>query len=215
MSVFKIKVCGITNPKDALAVQQFGADAIGLNFYSKSLRSVTMQKAEAVVEAIADDMIRVGVFVNMATEKINSISSQFRLNYIQLHGNESPDQVTELSAPVIRAVRVMNNDLTSAQQEIAEWNVDGVVTYLLDAGSETEFGGTGKQLPWTALSNLKIDKGFVLAGGLNCDNVSQAIENAQPLAVDVASGIEKFPGVKDHEQMERFINAAKACFTGL
>jgi len=198
-----------------LAAQEFGADAIGLNFYSKSLRSLTDAKAERVAEVLNDEIKRVGVFVNMATDKINKIASQMKLDFIQLHGNESRDQAAELSVPVIRAIRIINNDLKSAEKEIAEWDVSNVATFLLDAGSNTEFGGTGQQLPWGSLDELRSEKQFVLAGGLDCDNVAQAIEIARPMGVDVASGIEKFPGVKDHQQMKQFINESKRALKGL
>lgn len=215
VAVFKIKICGITNPKDALAAQESGADAVGLNFYSKSLRSLTDAKAERVIEVLNDEITRVGVFVNMATEKINRIASQTKLDYIQLHGNESSAQAAEMSVPVIRAIRIINNDLESAKKEIAEWDVSNVATFLLDAGSNAQFGGTGTQLPWDSLETLRTEKGFVLAGGLNCDNVAQAVKSARPAGVDVASGIEKFPGAKDHEQMKLFINESKAALNGL
>ena len=203
---FQIKICGITNPTDALKACEFGADAIGLNFYAKSLRSVTTAAAKELVDQLPSDLTKVGVFVNEAANTVNEICTECRLDYAQLHGDESPDLIQDLSFKAIRAIRVSNYE--TAKNEINDWITKGITAVLLDAAAGRQYGGTGKQLDWEPISDLQLDVPLILAGGLNCDNVSRAISVAKPNAVDVASGIEKFPGSKDHGQMQAFISSA-------
>ncbi len=214
---FQIKICGITNAKDAQAAQAAGADSIGLNFYSRSLRSVKLEKAAAIVDAI-DDIVKVGVFVNEDVDRTNELATQLGLDLIQLHGDETPEMITKLKSPVMRAIRVMDGDFDAAKKEVEIWQKAGGVAVLLDTGSRKQFGGTGTQLDWDHMSKQQFgvpglpELPLVLAGGLNCDNVAQAIRQVRPSAVDVASGIEKFPGVKDHDLMRQYIESARTAF---
>ena len=127
-----------------------------------------------------------------------------------MHGDESPTVLDQITTNTIRAIRVSSFEV--AQKEIDIWIEHGVTAILLYAASGIQFGGTGKQIDWEKVADLESNIPLILAGGLNCDNVSQAISTAKPTAVDVASGIEKFPGCKDVEQMRAFIEAAKAEF---
>ncbi len=207
---FSIKICGVTNASDAAAAIELGADAIGLNFYAKSLRSITPVKA-SVIRTTAPRAIYVGVFVNASVNEINEIASQVQLDYVQLHGDESPEICDQIESKVIRVVRVSNNDFISAQTELELWSGTPVAAILLDAASGQQYGGTGKRLDWSKVNSLNVDVPMILAGGLDCDNVTQAIQVARPHGVDVASGVEKFPGSKDTVLMQKFIqNACKA-----
>ena len=207
---FRIKICGITNANDALKAFEFGADAIGLNFYPKSLRSVTIAKAKELVTQIPGAMVKVGVFVNQTADSINEICAECGLNYVQLHGDESPDLLNKLDTKSIRATRISNYE--SITSEINPWVDSGVSAILLDSHSGRQYGGTGKPLDWNQIAEIKLEVPLILAGGLNCDNVSQAISIVRPDAVDIASGIEKFPGSKDHDQMRAFIFSANGGF---
>lgn len=229
MNLFQIKACGITRASDALAAAELGADAIGLNFYQPSVRSVDHAQALAVAGSLRAKFSPVetkivGVFVNHSIDEIAELVSSVGLDVIQLHGDERPGFVTDFRAdkpelvqtPVIRAVRV-SRDLASINseslvEEAAGWNAVGVQMILLDAAVPGEFGGTGHQLDWQALATIDLDVPIVLAGGLNAENVRDAIRIARPAAVDVASGIESEPGMKDHELLRRFVRNAHVGF---
>ena len=213
MKPFQIKICGITNVKDATAVIENGADAIGLNFYPKSLRSVDANKALEIVDSVEGRLVVVGVFVNETAERINEVSEQLSLDWIQLHGDESPSIIGDLNRSVLRAIRIVNNDFDRALNEARNWAEAGAERILLDAASTGEYGGTGRRLDWELVERSEFPSGIVLAGGLNRDNVVQAIKIARPDAVDVASGIEKFPGVKDKGQLANFISEARHAFS--
>ena len=220
VSLFHVKICGITNPADARHACDAGADAIGLNFYTKSLRSVTVEQASQVLDACGS-IAKVGVFVNQSPDEIIPLVKQLELTHIQLHGDEQPDCLDALcSYPVIRAVRIppAENSLEvvdRTQREIDRWASAGVRSILLDAAADGHYGGTGHRLSWDLVPKLKCPVHLVLAGGLNRDNVSQAIRIAKPNAVDVASGVESFPGKKDLEQMSQFIDSAREQFKRL
>lgn len=205
---FKIKICGITLPSDAKFASECGADAIGLNFYPKSMRSVDLDKAKHIASA-NPGLIKVGVFVNENASKINEIVGTVGLDLVQLHGDEEAGIIAEIEADVVRAVRIIEGDFQNASSEAKTWTEAGAEAILLDAGSGSSFGGTGLRLDWKKVSQLSFAKPLILAGGLNCDNVSQAISMAKPHGVDVASGIEKFPGAKDSELLNRFVINAK------
>ena len=225
--MFKIKICGITSPTDIVRAVEFGADAIGLNFYTKSLRNVTDEEATKILAAIRENsessggqVSTVGVFVNSTPKEIRQRTELLQLSYVQLHGDEPVEMVSELDGiPVIRAIRLQPGlnaaeTIDAANAEIERWNNAGVSSVLLDAAAPGEFGGTGKKLDWGMVSQLTSPVPIILAGGLNAENVSQAIATASPAAVDVASGIETFPGKKDETQMRQFIENAAAAFAG-
>ncbi len=212
MLPWKIKICGITNPADAQAASEYGADALGLNFYSRSLRSVSPEKAASIIQATADQVSRIGVFVNETNEAINAIAARLSLNAVQLHGDESPDAMPVIHGEVIRAVRVFPGQFAPAEEEIRTWIDAGAIAILLDAAGGGGYGGSGKQLDWDQVAPLQIPIPLILAGGLNCDNVARAIATVRPSAVDVASGVEKFPGKKDQGLLQRFIETAQDAF---
>ncbi|CAN5691105.1 phosphoribosylanthranilate isomerase [soil metagenome] len=204
----KVKICGITNIEDARLAVNFGADALGFNFYEKSPRYISAQDAKAIAETLQGEVLKVGVFVNMEESKIGECVDLIGLDAVQLHGDEDADFVTHLraetDAQVIKAFRV---DLNFQAASIADFRVDAV---LLDAYAEDEYGGTGKTFDWkTAEAAKALTPQLYLAGGLTYENVSEAIKTVRPFAVDVASGVESSPGKKDPRLMEAFIRNAK------
>jgi phosphoribosylanthranilate isomerase len=215
-----MKVCGITNPGDALFAAQEGADAIGLNFYAASPRSVTVERARVVAGALAAGEgprpMVVGVFVNESAERIAEVINRVGLDAVQLHGDEPPGFLAELprGTPVVRAVRVGAEGLGPTAEYIAAARRSGRAPDLLliDAASGSAYGGTGCRVD---LGVLARDRGLlgevplVLAGGLNPTNVAEAIAAAAPCGVDVASGVESSPGVKDAELVRQFLAAAR------
>lgn len=215
--MFKIKICGITKPDDAAQSVPIGADAIGLNFYEKSSRFVSDDEASEIIAATSGRAACVGVFVNSTVEEIQK-RMLLPLTHVQLHGDESPEMVSELSDwPVIRAIRLQpeaddQQAIEAANAEIRKWTGAGVVAVLLDAAAPRHYGGTGTKLSWPLVSQLECSVPIILAGGLTGENVSAAIATAAPHAVDVASGVESEPGTKDLACVRLFIEQAKAAF---
>lgn len=215
MSNIQVKICGITTVANAETAGVAKADAIGFNFYAKSKRYVEPELAAKVVESLADQVAFVGVFVNAAVEEIKSISETASLTHVQLHGDEQPEILARIrealpDVKIVRAVRIMDNDIDAAQSEINRWQTAGIDLILLDAGSLEAYGGTGEQLDWAKVEKLSFDVPWLLAGGLGPENVAEAIRIAKPMGVDVASGVESAPGLKDAERVNEFTLKAKA-----
>ncbi len=204
----RVKICGITNEEDALAAVKFGADALGFNFYTKSPRYISPDKARQIIEKLPEKILIVGVFVNEALEKTKEIAETVKLDAIQLHGDETPDFVRKLKSKtdleVIKAFRVSPD---FEPEKIVEYGADAV---LLDAYSPNEYGGTGKTFDWEiAKRTQKIFPKMYLAGGLSAENISGVILEIKPFAVDACSSLEKEKGVKDLQKLERFLSAVK------
>ncbi len=219
---FLIKICGIANVPDALQAVALGADAIGLNFYSRSLRSIDIETGAKICEVLRElpnPPQIVGVFVNEAAEDVLAIAQRLRLDFVQLHGDEPPELVRQLKPfSVIRAIRLAGGHPIGQLSEFAKWQDVGVQHFLLDAFSATGYGGTGKTVDWSAISQIRehLEKSgalrLIVAGGLVPTNVAEAIKVAFPDAVDVASGVEGLPGKKDHTLLKSFIENAKRAF---
>lgn len=201
MSV-RVKICGVTRVEDAELALSLGADMIGLNFYPPSPRSLTLERARAIRDAIGDRCEVAGVFVNAAREYVAARMRELRLDALQFHGDESDDALIGWPVKVIRALRLKSADSLAA---VAASKADYV---LLDTFHPELFGGAGVA---RALDGLeKIDLGrAIIAGGLTPDNVARAAALA-PYAVDVASGIETAPGIKDASKLRSFIVNAKS-----
>ena len=216
MTDIQVKICGVTSVSNANLVETAGADAIGFNFYFKSKRYVEPKMAAKIVEFVGGRIIFVGVFVNASASEIESIANTVTLTHVQLHGDEQPEIVAaikEAALPdvkIIRAVLVMDNDLDAAQLEIDRWQSAGCDLILLDAGTLQAYGGTGEQLDWARLEKLSFDVPWLLAGGLGPENVAEAIRLTKPNGVDVASGVESEPGVKDSDSVIVFCREAKS-----
>lgn len=204
----KVKICGITNLEDALMSIDAGADMLGFNFYRASPRYVAPQSATAILKLLPAEIGKVGVFVNSSLAELESISSDVSLDFIQLHGDESPDFLSRLAnstdAKVIKAIRVSPDFRPSMA---VEFQAD---LFLLDTDSRT-FGGSGETFDWDAAIRFKeLIPEFFLAGGLTPENVEDAIRRVMPFAVDVCSGVESVRGRKDPSKVAAFIRNVKS-----
>ena len=200
----KVKICGMTNLKDVKVAVDGGVDAVGFIFYKKSPRSVTMQAVRKIVLELPPFVDSVGVFVNETAEQINKIADRCNLDRVQLHGNESPTFCKKIRRRVIKAIRV--KDIQSLKK-LSDYPVS---SFLLDTFSEDQYGGTGRVFDWNLAYPAKKYGPIILAGGLTPINVHQAIQRIQPYGVDVCSGVESQPGIKDHKKMQAFLKNVKA-----
>lgn len=200
----RIKICGITGLSDALAAVQAGADALGFVFYPKSPRHIFPDDAARIIKKLPPFLQVVGLFVNEPPEVVNQVSRRCQLGLVQLHGDESPEYCRKIDQRVIRAFRIRDRD---DLKQIAEYRNCGT---LLDAWCSAAYGGTGKSFNWgVAAEAVSSGQQVILAGGLTPENVAEAIRQVKPYAVDVSSGVESSPGVKDPEKMLTFIRAAR------
>lgn len=205
----KIKVCGITTVEDALRAVELGADALGFNFYPPSPRYIEPEKAREILAQIPSRVCNVALFVNEPKERVRAIlahglmaGGRQAFGALQFHGEESGDYCRGWDFKVIKAFRIKDQkSLLALQGFPADF-------YLLDSFSPG-FGGSGQPFPWEWLKGLPAQK-LILAGGLDAQNVEEAIRRLHPYGVDVCSGVESRPGVKDHEKLKAFIVAAKA-----
>lgn len=197
--MIKIKICGITNLDDALAAADAGADALGFNFYKKSPRCIEPSKAAEIIAQLPPFIIPVGLFVNEREEKIREIQHLTCLQAVQLHGDESPEFCQRFGERVIKAFQIKSKE---SLKNMAHYHVGA---FLLDSYKNGERGGTGETFDWHLAVVAKTFGRIILAGGLTPDNVAEAVKLVQPYAVDVASGVEKEKGVKDHAKMKKFI----------
>jgi phosphoribosylanthranilate isomerase len=200
-----VKICGITRVEDAAFASGEGADFIGLNFWPSSRRYVSPQLAITLVEAAIPATI-VGLFVNASADEIEAIADAVGLDIVQLHGDESPDLVAGLRD---RGLIVWKAHAIGAAADVTRLDTYAADAHLLDAPSAGR-GGSGQTFDWShARSAVAAGHRVVLAGGLTPDNVAAAVTQVQPYAVDVASGVESAPGVKDHDRVRAFLAAAR------
>jgi phosphoribosylanthranilate isomerase len=201
-----IKICGITNLKDALDSIESGADALGFNFYPRSPRYIEPKAAREIIKQLPSSVFNVGVFVNEKTpDHVAQIADDAMLDAVQLHGEESPEycRVLQHDRNVIKAVRV-GPDFKA--EDVLKFETDAI---LLDAYSRTAHGGTGKVFNWSlAIEVQKLRAKLFLAGGLTPDNIAEAIIQVGPFAVDACSSLEISPGKKDISRVIAFIEAA-------
>lgn len=195
----RVKICGITNLKDALAAVQCGVDALGFVF-ADSPRKIEPADAKKIIFEIPPFVTTVGVFVDAPAEQVWEIALSCRLDALQFHGNESPEYCRGFDKGVIKAFRVKDRSIID---EIARYHVDA---YLLDSSSG---GGTGKRFNWDLVR--EIEDRIILAGGLTPENVGEAIRRIRPYAVDISTGVERSPGKKDHHKIEEFIRNVRQC----
>lgn len=217
--MFRIKICGITNSEDALAAVLAGADTLGFNFYPKSKRFVAPATAREIVTSLPKGVRSIGVFVNHSAAEICSLTAAVGLDGIQLHGDEPPTIVAQLPAHllVVRAFRCGAAGLTPLKVHLENCRAAGRVpdAVLIDADAGAQFGGTGERADWDRVArerNMLAGTPLILAGGLTPANVAAAISVVRPDAVDVASGVEREPGLKDGRLVSDFISAARRGF---
>ena len=197
----RVKFCGLTRPEDVDCAVSLGVDAIGLVFYEKSPRGVSVETAIALAARIPAFVTRVGLFVDADSGWIRDVAAAVRLNLVQLHGTETPEACEALGLPYIKAFRVRPT-LDLGKWMPAYTSASGV---LLDAYRPGVPGGTGAQFDWSLVPETT--QPIILAGGLTPENVGPAVSQVTPWAVDVSGGIESLPGVKDPDKMECFLAA--------
>ena len=201
----QVKICGITSVADAQAAVGAGADLIGLMFYDKSPRHVTLETAAEIARSISPFVVKVGVFVNPTEELVTRAIAECNLSLLQFHGEETPEFCTKFGVMSMKAFRVRDAESLRA---LADYNTDA---WLLDAYSPGALGGTGEKFNWElAIEARKLGRPIFLAGGLTPDNVGDAVSLVQPFGVDVSSGVEISPGKKDPAKVKLFIERAKA-----
>ena len=196
----KVKICGFTDPDNARDASIAGVDAVGLVFYDKSPRNVDVQKAQEIIDALPPFVNRVGLFVNANPSFVDEILCEVPLDTLQFHGDESLLDCTQYQMPFIKSLRVRPD--TNVVQVAEQFSSASAI--LLDSFNPSSFGGTGEAFDWS-LACVDISLPIILAGGLNSDNVSSAIRQVRPYAVDASSGVESAPGVKDIDKIEAFI----------
>ena len=199
----KVKVCGMTCLKDALLAVDSGADAVGFIFYKKSPRYIAQREVKDIIAELPPFIEAVGVFVNDTSDKVNRVAEQCRLTAVQLHGDESPAFCRRIKRRVIKAIRVQG---ANSLKGMLNYDVSG---FLLDSYSDESRGGTGKIFDWNLALRAKKQGPVILAGGLNPYNVYTAIHRVKPYGVDVCSGVEKSPGIKDSRKIDEFIKSVR------
>jgi phosphoribosylanthranilate isomerase len=201
----RVKVCGITRLEDARAAAAFGADALGFIF-AKSPRRITPREARKISEAVGPFVTRVGVFVNEPVRQVVAIMREARLDAAQLHGTETPEDCAKLLLAGIRGViKVFHVGEDFSAKSLSRYAVQA---HMLETASHLA-GGSGRTWDWRRLARTRFNTPIIVTGGLKASNVQTAVRILRPYAVDVSSGVEKKPGIKDHKLMEKFIRHAK------
>lgn len=204
MNRTRVKICGITRIEDGIAAASAGADAIGLNFYPRSVRYIEPQLADSIIRELPPFITRVGLFVDAAVDDVMSVLGTVDLDMLQFHGEESPEYCAQFGKLWMKAVRVKPDvDLAAMEERYA-----GASGLLLDSYVPGMPGGTGETFGWDTIKS-PLKKPVVLAGGLNPGNVITAIHKIRPYAVDVSSGVESAPGIKDVHKMNEFIQKVR------
>ena len=204
MPVVRSKICGITRVEDALIAAEAGADAIGLVFYAKSPRAVTVAQAQAIIAALPPFVTTVGLFVDAERDELNRILDAVPLDLLQFHGDETAAVCEAFGRPYLKALRVRPGDDIGARIE-AYASAAGI---LLDTYVSGVPGGTGEAFDWSLVPQ-DAKKPIILAGGLTPENVANAIAQVRPYGVDVSGGVEASKGVKDADKVRAFVRAAR------
>jgi len=221
MNHTRTKICGITSVDDALMVAAAGVDAIGLNFYESSPRYVDIQNAALISRAVGPFVSVVGLFVNASTAFVQQVLSSVPLHVLQFHGDEPPEFCEQFKRPYFKVQRIncdanaTENDMALVRQQILErqQGYSNSVGFLLDTYSKAGVGGTGETFNWgcvpTPAELSASTTQLILAGGLTPKNVGEAVRMTKPYAVDVSSGVESSPGIKDSTKVKDFIEQAR------
>lgn len=200
----RVKICGITRVEDAMAVVKSGADAIGLVFYPPSPRNVEINQAAEIANQVPAFVSVVGLFVDAEPAFIRNVIATVKLDLLQFHGDETPEECASYGLPFIKAIRVKTD--TNLVQYAKDFSASKAL--LLDTFTDGVAGGTGHVFDWSLIPAV-LGKPVILAGGLNQQNVAQAIEQVQPYAVDVSGGVEVSKGIKDAAKIAAFMQQVK------
>jgi phosphoribosylanthranilate isomerase len=200
--VIRVKVCGVTRPADARIAAELGAAAIGLLMWPRSPRYVDVHAAREIVASLPPFVLAVGVFVNQP--EAESLAEEIGLDVVQLHGDESPDSYRAYTRRVIKMVPVNGPGTRNAVHA-----VPAHASVLLDAHDPARRGGTGLTVDWSLAADIAAERPVILSGGLNAENVGEAIRSVRPFAIDVSSGVESAPGVKDPDKLRAFFAAVR------
>ena len=204
----RVKICGITRSDDAQLAVDAGVDALGLVFYEKSPRFVSIAKAQEISQTIPAFVSSVALFKDAEQSLIESVLASMNIDLIQFHGSESAEFCQQFSRPYIKALGMKGPQCDAAYLLANAEKYQSARALLLDSHAPGMAGGTGEVFDWSAIS--KLETPIVLAGGLTAENVAQAIAEAQPFAVDVSSGVESAPGIKDSEKVRNFMQQVSA-----
>lgn len=202
--MIRLKICGITRLSDAQAAASLGASAIGFNFYQESPRYIEPETAGQIIRELPPFISAVGIVVNADADRIDDIIDRAHIDTLQFHGDETPEFCAQFErVRTIKAFRIKNeDDLTS----ITDYQTNG---YLLDAYHPEQYGGSGISFSWDILASLDISNPVIIAGGITAKNVTQLLAHIRPYGIDVCSGVESAPGVKDHTAMRKLASLLK------
>jgi phosphoribosylanthranilate isomerase len=196
-----VKICGITRAEDADLAVELGASALGFVFWPGSARYISQESAREIVRRHAGQVTSVGVFVDQSPEEVTHIMDTVGLDIAQLHGGESPEYCRQLNRTVIKAIGLQDGEPAVLDE------FDPEMLILIDAHDPSRYGGTGRTVDWNAAKQIAASRKTILAGGLNPENISRAVAAVRPYGVDVSSGVEAAPGVKDASRLKRFFEA--------
>jgi len=204
-----VKICGITRLEDAEAAIQLGAGAIGFVFWPKSPRYVDPERARTIVATLPPFIATVGVFVDQTARLVNGVAARAGLSAVQLHGDEPVEMLEEIERPVVKALALR---ASTTAEEADVW--PSRVRLLIDAHDPEQRGGTGRTVDWKRAAAVAARRPVLLAGGLNAANVADAIRTVKPFGIDVSSGVESSPGIKDHTRLRALFDAVAAVNVG-
>lgn len=199
-----VKICGITRREDADAAVEAGAAALGFVFWPNSPRAIDPFRARTIVAGLPPFVSAVGVFVDQPQEYVNGVANLVQLSAVQLHGEERGEYVSGIDRPVVKAV-ALRNGLAPAAGAVEAW--PSRVLVLLDVHDPVRRGGTGRTVDWSVAAGIARRRRVVLAGGLTAENVGEAIARVRPFGIDVSSGVEAAPGIKDHGRIKALFEA--------
>ncbi len=201
----RIKMCGTTSIEDANHAILWGVAALGFIFYPKSPRNISPEKAREIISNIPSFVDPVGVFVDKDLAEVEEIAKYSGLTHLQLHGNEDREYCEKLESklPTCKIIKAFRVSAESNPEDFSQYN-EHVTSFLLDTYVKDEAGGTGHAFDWDLITQFQLQRPLVLAGGLNPENIVEAIKKIRPFAVDVNSGVEVSPGIKDHAKLEAF-----------
>ena len=196
----RVKICGITRAQDAIAASDSGVDALGLVFYAGSSRHIELETAKAIMKVIPPFITTVALFKDATVEQVNEVTQELDFDLLQFHGSESPEFIQQFHHPYLKAIGMQ--DPTGLPSTIARF--ERSKGFLLDSHAAGAAGGTGETFDWDTIPS-ELRQQIILAGGINPDNVAECITRIKPYAIDVSSGVESSPGIKDQGKIEQLM----------